>query len=565
MTDDKQPTDDAANPQDRDTSHLLDPDDKVPGPGLDDEILHLPDSAFEYQQDYGAWPIAGMEVSEPRQETRTAFMPPHNIDIEQTLLGLIIAQGEPAYKKASEHITAAAFYGEGHKLIFQLIGRLITQGVEPSRMTIADALVDHGKKEHSLHTENSVNHYTYQLKLMLESIDWNWGENPESLAKMIAHHYRARLAMITMQVGIQGIQNQKSDLPGIITSVTDRLRKLLDQGTVQVPYKSAGTEAREAYAALDTPLMATVPIGVPYLDKNAGGLAEAECWGMMAAPNRGKTKIGLALAVMIAMNHQTTWINLEMSPARWYNYLMPAISSTGLMPVNAGQLFKEPPGPIRDTRWKDVILDADKLWLRMMHRPQGADNQLLRLMMLDAIDQGAKVLFIDQYIKIKSFTDGQNNDNRGQKAEAIYLISDICKENNVTGFIFHQANRSGYKNPGIGSGFDTAAFEQICDHVVTFVDLQKNLIEDNQGFCLAKNGFPIPPTKADWKELTDGNPTAVLTETTWLRPIDFCLTKTRGEQVGRKAIWFDYSLGCCVEIIGGRKVPMTQSNLLVGG
>ncbi len=481
-------------------------------------------------------------------------VPPQSVDLEMCVLGGIMLDPQWAFPIAIQYISPATFYLEGHGLLFRIMSELFMEGNYPDMNVVLDVL----RKRELLDKVGG----SGVVMGMLNSVPT--AANVEVHSKKLAEKYTDREILTTLTAGIDAVYKQQTPGQEIITDVTAKLRKLLDQGTVQVPYISAGQEAREAYEAIDTPLMATVPIGVPMLDKNAGGIAPGEVWGLLAAPNTGKTKIGLSLAILIAMNYETTWLNLEMSPTQWYNYLMPAISSVGLSPLNAGQLFKEPPGAMRDGRWKDVIIEADKLWLRTMHRQQGVDNQLLRLMMLDAIDQGAKVLFIDQYIKILSFRDGQSNDNRGQKAEAIFMVSEICKENNVTGFMLHQSNRSGYDNPGIDSGFDTAAFEQVCDHVLTFVDLQKVLIRSHKGFCEAQNGFPIPPTKANWKELTDGNPNAVLTETTWLRPIDFCLTKTRGEQVGRKAVWFDYSLGCCVEIIDGQKVPMTQSNI-VGG
>lgn len=481
-------------------------------------------------------------------------VPPQSVDLEMCVLGAIMLDPVAALEVATNHLTPNSFYLEGHTLLFKLMQELQARGIPPDMNAVLDEL--RSRKLLDKVGGSGV------IMGMLNSVPT--AANVEYHSKKLAEKFSHREIIITLTLGIDAVYRQEIPYQDIIETTTTNLRKLLSAGTVEVPTVEVLADLQAAYAALDTPVTQAGPTGLKWLDETSGGIAPQELWAVMGAPNTGKTRIGLSQAVFQAQTYQVCWINLEMSFAKWWAYLASSVSSTGVFPVNPGQLFKEGPGDIREGRWRDVFSCAENLTLRIMHRPEGASCQLLSLMCQDAIDQGAKVIHIDQYQRIQEFSQGQREDNRGMKGQAIHMLADIAKANNITIFVYHQSKREGYENPTLSSSFDTSAIEQVCDHNLFYVDLQRNLLTSHKGFCVLDTGYPVKPTAEAWKEFRAGNPDAVHTETTWVRPVELFLTKTRGPKPGRTTIMFNFAWGCRVEKIAGTYVPCDEINIVPG-
>ena len=107
--------------------------------------MHVADITYDdapppYEEDESYAPPSGFDDAPARKiEARTGRTPPHNIQVEQSLLGVLLLSKD-AIASALEVVESAHFYRPAHQHIFDAITSLYGAGDEADVVTVADLL-----------------------------------------------------------------------------------------------------------------------------------------------------------------------------------------------------------------------------------------------------------------------------------------------------------------------------------------------------------------------------------------------------------------------------------------
>lgn len=231
---------------------------------------------------------------------------PHDLDAERAVLGAILLHGDQL-SEAAEHLTAAHFFRQAHREIYEHLTGLAIHGVEIDYLTLVDALDRSGK---------------------LEAI----GGRPYLTALVDGLPARTHIAEYAR------IVREKADLRAIILAAQhlqalafegeDTARAVLDRAE-QVLFEIA--EGREAggfkrLSAILPALMAQIeawhqekgitglPTGLRDFDELTRGLQPANLILIAARPSMGKSALALNIAQHVAGLGKTVGLfSLEMS------------------------------------------------------------------------------------------------------------------------------------------------------------------------------------------------------------------------------------------------------------
>ena len=78
---------------------------------------------------------------------RANHAPPHSIEAEQAVLGVLMREANEAFDKVSDTVTEGDFYQLNHKLIYRAISALAMAGSKPDVVTVNSWLQTRGESE----------------------------------------------------------------------------------------------------------------------------------------------------------------------------------------------------------------------------------------------------------------------------------------------------------------------------------------------------------------------------------------------------------------------------------
>ncbi|HQU50673.1 MAG TPA: DnaB-like helicase N-terminal domain-containing protein, partial [Casimicrobiaceae bacterium] len=82
-----------------------------------------------------------------RNDVDPLRLPPHSLEAEQSVLGALLLDNEAA-DKIGDVLSAADFYSDAHRIIYDHAARLIGEGRPADAVTLAESLASAGKLDH---------------------------------------------------------------------------------------------------------------------------------------------------------------------------------------------------------------------------------------------------------------------------------------------------------------------------------------------------------------------------------------------------------------------------------
>ena len=149
------------------------------------------------------------------------YIPPHNIEAEQSVIGAVLMDGGNAFDKIEGIITEADFYRHEHRLIFSAAHSLANTGKAVDIITVAEVLEGAGDLERA----GGLSH--------LGDIIQNTpsAANVVSYAKTV-HERALQRRLLALSIEVQGkCMAPGADVAEIISEADAAMVQLLDTGT----------------------------------------------------------------------------------------------------------------------------------------------------------------------------------------------------------------------------------------------------------------------------------------------------------------------------------------------
>jgi replicative DNA helicase len=236
--------------------------------------------------------------------------PPHNLDLEQALLGAIFVNNE-AYHRLPDNLEPRHFFEPLHQRIFEICGELIYAGKVASPITVKSFLS-------SEHEVGGLTVSQYLARLAAEATTvinaFDYGHSVRVLA--------ARREMISLSEDLTEVcYEMKADesLRTIATASIERLDEIASIGThVKASRVEIGRAADEAVERLGEMIKnpgarTGTPWGLTRMDETAPCLQRGDLTVMAGRPGMGKTGVALSCCLRTAKRgHRVAFFSLEM-------------------------------------------------------------------------------------------------------------------------------------------------------------------------------------------------------------------------------------------------------------
>jgi replicative DNA helicase len=399
-------------------------------------------------------------------------LPPQNIEAEQSVLGSILLENS-AINRVLEVLSAADFYNEAHRKIFNVSLELSEKNEPVDLITLSNALKGKG-------TLDSVGGTTYLASLV---------DNVPSAAN-VANYAR--------------IVKEKAILRGLITSATEIIDNCFETGSdvddildkaehsifeisenkVRQDYFPIRDIIKDSFRSIEDlysrqQLITGVPTGFEKIDDLTAGLQKSELIIIAGRPSMGKTAFALNIALHAAMEAQVpaAIFSLEMSKEQLAFRLLSSEAK-----VDSQRLRK---GFLGETDWPKLTTAAGRLSEAPLYIDDTAAITVLEMKAKSRrlkADRGLGLIVVD-YIQLMRA--GSRHDSREQEISDISRsLKALAKELRVPVVALSQLNRQvetrTNRRPQMADLRESGAIEQDAD-VIAFIyrDEVYNKSDDN--------------------------------------------------------------------------------------
>ena len=259
---------------------------------------------------------------------RIERVPPHNLEAEASVIGGILLDGSEAMVKVADIVSAADFYKEAHKIIYQAILELVEKHSPVDLLTVSNRLDEKGYLE-------SIGGSSYLTSLVS--------------AVPTASHVRHYAEIVS----------RKATLRRLIQEEGEDLDQVLDQAE-SVVFSVSSKHQKEAFASLknvltesfdridelhkDKAKLRGLPTGFTDLDRNVlAGLQASDLIVVAARPSMGKTSFALNVAKYVATEQGkgVGVFSLETSKEQLVDRLLSAEARVDSWKLRTGNLSDE--------------------------------------------------------------------------------------------------------------------------------------------------------------------------------------------------------------------------------
>ena len=223
---------------------------------------------------------------------------PHNIEAEQGILGAILLNNEIFYD-ISEMVSIEHFYEPIHRLVFDVIGKLISKGQIATPIT----LKSYFEVEKSL---EEIGGSSYLVRLANSAVSLDYAKNYAQIIYELS--VRRGLYELGGKVQHDAIQSQIETKPEeLIEDAEKQLYHIAEKGTNQnnvQTFKSSVEEAIELAKKAFEKDSTVVGISSDFidLDSKLGGFHPSDLIIIAGRPSMGKTSLATNIAFNIAKN-----------------------------------------------------------------------------------------------------------------------------------------------------------------------------------------------------------------------------------------------------------------------
>lgn len=387
---------------------------------------------------------------------------PHNSEVEQALLGLLLANSEKIYWQVNELVAAADFYDPLHERIFTAIAATVESG------RVADARTLRGQFDTDAALKASGGaKYLAELAACVVSFS-----NAQDYARTV-HDLATRRRLMQFAQDVNGLALDQTappqDSEQLVSAAETKLFSIAERrgqnGAVDMPTAWNETMARIEAAQKRGGGLLGISTGLTKLDEMIGGLQAGFLHTLAGRPSMGKTALGLTIAANAAMaGHKVVFHSLEMERTDIVARLI--ARQTGI-PANKQR------GELSSDDWRKIV-DAGGVinaWpLHVDHDSSLTFSQIRGRTLRHKRRHGCDLLVID-YLGL--ITASNPDLNRNYQIEEITKgLKTMAKELGIPVLLLAQLNRGleqrDDKRPMMSDLRDSGSIEQDSD-VIGFI------------------------------------------------------------------------------------------------
>lgn len=412
---------------------------------------------------------------------------PFSLEAEQSVLGAILLDSSCIDKVAEILPRPEYFHLGNHKLIYETLLDMFTQGRTVDFVTLLEEL-----KKNSVFNDSNGKTYLMELAQIVPSIS-----NVENYARIVRDNYDVRTLIITARDIIEDATQGTYDASVLIDSAEQKIfdirRGKSMQGLQRVNESIIETFDRlDALNSDSQNLYRGIPTGIKDLDDTITGLNRSDLILLAARPGMGKTSFALNIARHVAVKEskKVAFFSLEMTREQLTSRLLSTEAMVHGVKLRTGKLEED--------EWIRLIEAGDILSKTQLYFDDTpgitVPEMKAKLRRLKDVD-----LVVIDYLQLMS--SAKRIDNRVQEiSEITRNLKIMAKEINVPVITLSQLSRASEQRaehrPMLSDLRDSGSIEQDAD-IVLFLyrgDYYKNdeaIEEDydkNSGECIvAKN------------------------------------------------------------------------------
>ncbi len=412
---------------------------------------------------------------------------PFSLEAEQSVLGAILLDSSCIDKVAEILPRPEYFHLGNHKLIYETLLDMFTQGRTIDFVTLLEEL-----KKNSVFNDSNGKTYLMELAQIVPSIS-----NIENYARIVRDNYDVRTLIITARDIIEDATQGTYDASVLIDSAEQKIfdirRGKSMQGLQRVNESIIETFDRlDALNSDSQNLYRGIPTGIKDLDDTITGLNRSDLILLAARPGMGKTSFALNIARHVAVKEskKVAFFSLEMTREQLTSRLLSTEAMVHGVKLRTGKLEED--------EWIRLIEAGDILSKTQLYFDDTpgitVPEMKAKLRRLKDVD-----LVVIDYLQLMS--SAKRIDNRVQEiSEITRNLKIMAKEINVPVITLSQLSRASEQRaehrPMLSDLRDSGSIEQDAD-IVLFLyrgDYYKNdeaIEEDydkNSGECIvAKN------------------------------------------------------------------------------
>ena len=412
---------------------------------------------------------------------------PFSLEAEQSVLGAILLDSSCIDKVAEILPRPEYFHLGNHKLIYETLLDMFTQGRTIDFVTLLEEL-----KKNSVFNDSNGKTYLMELAQIVPSIS-----NVENYARIVRDNYDVRTLIITARDIIEDATQGTYDASVLIDSAEQKIfdirRGKSMQGLQRVNESIIETFDRlDALNSDSQILYRGIPTGIKDLDDTITGLNRSDLILLAARPGMGKTSFALNIARHVAVKEskKVAFFSLEMTREQLTSRLLSTEAMVHGVKLRTGKLEED--------EWIRLIEAGDILSKTQLYFDDTpgitVPEMKAKLRRLKDVD-----LVVIDYLQLMS--SAKRIDNRVQEiSEITRNLKIMAKEINVPVITLSQLSRASEQRaehrPMLSDLRDSGSIEQDAD-IVLFLyrgDYYKNdeaIEEDydkNSGECIvAKN------------------------------------------------------------------------------
>lgn len=403
-----------------------------------------------------------MRVREKKYRITEGKMPPHDNDLEQTVLGCMILDSAIC-PSVVQLISQETFYFEKHRYIFSAIVQLINESRPVDMLSVSAQLKQQGKLQDS--------GGAYYIATLTGRISTT--VNHENYCRLLQEFYIKREQIrIGSELAKMAFDEETDALDNMdwIGSEAVKLSELVVKGKHITNQKLVNDITRKIEIAGTTNGITGLKTGIKEIDELFGGYQNSDLIVKGGRPGMGKTGQALSEAINMALNEKNNvaFFSLEMSAIQLMSRAISVVSGVSLRRIQFGNLHPDEwekyneaaseLGALDNLRIIDDIFDLNSIRYRAKS-----------LKLKGELD----IIYIDYLQLIILLNESKNNNREVTVSTISRSLKLLAKELNVPIILLCQLSRAvetrgGDKKPILSDLRESGAIEQDAD-IVQFI------------------------------------------------------------------------------------------------
>jgi replicative DNA helicase len=364
---------------------------------------------------------------------------PHNIEVEQALLGAVFVNNE-AFYRVSTFLEPQHFFEPTHQKIYEIAASLIGVGRRADPITVRPFLPQDLKVSDGLTAGQYLARLAAEATTVINAVDYG-----RTIYELAARRQAIDIAEDLIAAAHSPASQEFAE------NAVDALAELVTAGAEQSDtMRSAGAAVADFVAHIAALYQGTAPddaikIGLRDLDERIGGFRRGSLVVMAGRPGMGKTTLAGTIGINAARrDHGVAFFSLEM-PSRQIMARMLADAMFDTCKMSVHKLAKAQFTSAEFDEINDAARDFEKLPFVIDDAPNATVGKLLAKTQMVATKferQGRRLdLVVVDYLKFVSATDRYAGQRHYEVGEITKGLRQIARRLNAVVLLCAQLNR----------------------------------------------------------------------------------------------------------------------------